>query len=399
MAGEAQKSKLIFYKALTDISNQIHAAENLDEILINLEESILSLFDAERLTLYAVDDDTQEIFSRFFSKGDSEPTEIRLSIDNKSLAGFVAKNGQPVNVANAYDADELSMINRELVFDYSWDEGTGFITRQVLVVPVIQGNQVVGVIQLINKKSGDRFTIEDQSSVIELARVVGIAISNQWKLSLTDRKKGRLDYLVDQNIVTQLQLDQAINKARSHRVDVELILMGDLSVSKTDMGKALSDYYGCEFVAYDEHHPVPEDLLERKGKFYLQSSNWVPLGNGAEGVVRILIDNPRRSDRDSLVGNMLPNKSFDYAVGTREDIQSFISLFYRNPMSLQETLAEPIILTDSDMLEKELARLDLDFSLDEEEEEAEQESDEADEEQSEVIQLVNKIILDAYAEG
>jgi hypothetical protein len=248
MAGEAQKSKLIFYKALTDISNQIHAAENLDEILINLEESILSLFDAERLTLYAVDDDTQEIFSRFFSKGDSEPTEIRLSIDNKSLAGFVAKNGQPVNVANAYDADELSMINRELVFDYSWDEGTGFITRQVLVVPVIQGNQVVGVIQLINKKSGDRFTIEDQSSVIELARVVGIAISNQWKLSLTDRKKGRLDYLVDQNIVTQLQLDQAINKARSHRVDVELILMGDLSVSKTDMGKALSDYYGCELL-------------------------------------------------------------------------------------------------------------------------------------------------------
>jgi hypothetical protein len=59
-------------------------------------------------------------------------------------------------------------------------------------------------------------------------------------------------------------------------------------------------------------------------------------------------------------------------------------------MSLQETLAEPIILTDSDMLEKELARLDLDFSLDEEEEEAEQESDEADEEQSEVFSWSTK---------
>ncbi|MDP6725230.1 MAG: hypothetical protein QF536_08565, partial [Arenicellales bacterium] len=64
MSSSDQQQKLIFYKALTDISNQIHAAKNLDEILINLEQSILTLFEAERLTIYAVDDQTQEVFSR-----------------------------------------------------------------------------------------------------------------------------------------------------------------------------------------------------------------------------------------------------------------------------------------------------------------------------------------------
>jgi type II secretory ATPase GspE/PulE/Tfp pilus assembly ATPase PilB-like protein len=400
MSSSDQQQKLIFYKALTDISNQIHAAKNLDEILINLEQSILTLFEAERLTIYAVDDQTQEAFSRFFSKGDTGlPSEIRVPINNRSLAGFVAKNGQPVNVADAYDKEALRMINRELVFDQTWDETTGFKTKQVLVVPIIQGNQVVGVIQLINKLNGEQFTVDDQNSVIEVALVLGVAISNQWKLSRTGQKKGRLDYLVDHNIITKNQLDEAINKARSHRVDAELILMGDLNVTKDDIGKALNDYFECDFVAYDDQHPVPVNLLERKGKFYLQSSNWVPLSVNEEGVVKILIDNPKRSDRDALVGNMLSNKLFEYVVGVKEDIQSFINLFYQDPLILQESLVESLEMTDAEKLEETLSKLELDFSLDEEEESEGGDEDQADEEQSEVIQLVNKIVMDAYAQG
>lgn len=399
MTNQDQQSKLLFYKALTDISTQIHAAKNIDEILINLERSIISLFDADRLTIYAVDDETQEIFSRFISKGDSTPSEIRVPINYSSLAGFVAKNGQSVNVADAYDSEELRKINSELNFDRSWDNQTGYKTRQVLVVPITHQNVIVGVLQLINKRSGRQFTSEDQHSVLEVARVLGVAISNQWKLAHVGRKKGRLDYLVDQNIITREQLEESINKARSHRVDVELILMGDLGVNKEDIGKALSDFYQCEYISYEEGFEVPADLLERKGKFYLQSSNWVPLGRNQAGRVRILIDNPKRSDRDLLVGNMLVNESVDYYVGLKEDIQSFINLFYRDPSLLQESLANSVEMTDDQKLEKELAKLDLDFSLDEEEEKEESSEDQADEEQSEVIQLVNKIIMDGYTQS
>ena len=42
-----EKQRLLYYKALHDIANQIHAAKDIDEILISLKDSILSLFDAD----------------------------------------------------------------------------------------------------------------------------------------------------------------------------------------------------------------------------------------------------------------------------------------------------------------------------------------------------------------
>ncbi len=61
----ASQRKLSYYKALHDLANQIHAAKDINEILINLKGSILSLFDADRITIYVVDGKRKEIYSRF----------------------------------------------------------------------------------------------------------------------------------------------------------------------------------------------------------------------------------------------------------------------------------------------------------------------------------------------
>ena len=49
------RSLVAYNESLKSITHQIHAAENIDDILINLKDSILSLFDSERITIYAVD--------------------------------------------------------------------------------------------------------------------------------------------------------------------------------------------------------------------------------------------------------------------------------------------------------------------------------------------------------
>jgi light-regulated signal transduction histidine kinase (bacteriophytochrome) len=73
----AENEKLLYYRALNDIANQIHAAKDIDEILISLKDSILSLFDADGITIYVVDGKTKEIFSRF--KVGNIPQEESLS--------------------------------------------------------------------------------------------------------------------------------------------------------------------------------------------------------------------------------------------------------------------------------------------------------------------------------
>jgi hypothetical protein len=81
---EALQRELQFSKKLNFITNKIHASKDIDDILINLRESILSLFDADRITIYVVDGINKEIVSRF--KTGEEVSEIRVPINNKSLS-------------------------------------------------------------------------------------------------------------------------------------------------------------------------------------------------------------------------------------------------------------------------------------------------------------------------
>jgi len=99
--------------------------------------------DAERCTVYLVDPVTQELHARLAQR---LPVEIRLPV-GQGIAGAVALTGETVNVPDAY-ADPR--------FDPSTDQRSGYRTRNMLVVPVLSrdGQHVVGVIQVLNKREG-----------------------------------------------------------------------------------------------------------------------------------------------------------------------------------------------------------------------------------------------------
>ncbi|MCK7511087.1 MAG: GAF domain-containing protein [Desulfobacterales bacterium] len=140
-------------KDLLDITNRIHAAQNIKQILVDLKNGILNLFNANSITIYVVDKLRNEIYSLFLAG--TQLKEIRLPINNKSIAGYVANTGTVINIENAYNQKELKNIEAELSFDDSWDKKSGFKTRQVLVAPIYNSNQLMGVIQILNRKIGE----------------------------------------------------------------------------------------------------------------------------------------------------------------------------------------------------------------------------------------------------
>lgn len=373
----AQKEKLSYYKALNDIGNQIHSARDMDEILLNLTDQILSLFDAERITIYVVDGKKKEIYSRF--KAGPSPEEIRVPINNKSIAGYTANNAQLTNIVNAYDIHELSMINKDLSFDKSWDEKSKFSTEQILTVPIFFKKYVIGVLQLVNKKNGDRFTLEDQNSATEMAKVLGIAFFNQKKLAQKSKKKTRFDYLINNSLITQKELERAITMARDQKVSVESVFINDLKVKKIEVGKSLGEFFGCEYVPYDSNYPIPGDLLAKLKQIYLKNNLWVPLAR-ENGKVKILIDNPQRLDKIDSVKALLPAEEYEFAVGLREDIIQFLDYFYGTTQDLDDGSIDDI-----------MAKLDTD-----EIDEADESVNMMTEDDSAIVQLVNKIIIDGF---
>ncbi len=372
--------RVTYYKALNDIANQIHSAQDINEILINLKEQILSLFDADRITIYVVDGKRKEVYSRF--KAGDLPGEIRVPIDNSSITGYTANNAQISNIVNAYDERELAMINKDLTFDKRWDERSGYVTRQVLSVPIFYKKYVIGVLQLVNKRTDDRFTLDDQNSAIEMAKVLGIAFFNQRKLSQRTTKRTKFDYLINNSIITEKELSEAVTMSRERKTPIESVLMQEMSVKKEHIGLSLAEYYNCEYVPFDESFPIPGDLLTHLKSIYLKRNLWVPLER-RNGKVKILLDNPQRLDKIDSVKSLIPAEKYEFAVGLREDIIQFLDYFYGVSVSRGE---------DEGSIDDIIGKLE----PGEEEIEFEGGVDMITEDDSAIVKLVNKIITDAY---
>ncbi len=315
--------KLAYQERLQSITNRIHGARNLNEIFLQLKDEILELFDADRITIYGVDAKNNQIYSKY--KEGKEVMEIRLPIDGHSLAGFVALNKRPVNIADAYDEKELSTKLPVLQFDRSWDEKTGYRTRQVLAVPILfkRGGRAVfgGVVQLINKRSGGAFSPEDQANLEKVAEALGIAFMNQQRM--VQRTPTKFDYLLDQGLIREEELHEAVGKAKAQKVDPETILMTEHHISREDLARSLGSFYGCGHLVFDEKIPVDAALVRGIRMDYLLKRLWVPVARVGNRPV-VLVDDPRDLAKIDEIRAHQHLRNCEIRVGLKEDIIRFI---------------------------------------------------------------------------
>jgi type II secretory ATPase GspE/PulE/Tfp pilus assembly ATPase PilB-like protein len=369
------KSEVEYRTMLQEICNKIYAAKNIDEILITLHHEITSLFEAERITVYVVDGKKRELVSRF--KSGEEVAEIRIPVSPNSISGCSAYKQTLINITNAYDEEELKAIDPNLKFDSSWDQKTGFTTKAVLVFPIIYKKFLLGAIQLINRTTGERFEEKDEWAVEELAKILGIALYNQKRMAKS--RPTKFDYFLENHILTQKELDKAISQARKQKTNIENVLMQDYKIPKAEIGKSLSNFYKVPFVDYNQNAPIPGELLSGLKVPFMKSNHFVPL-RVDDGKVVVATDNPNDLQKADSIKMLFPGKPVGFSVALKEDIQKYISLFTQD--------------------DKELASMDEILSqLEGEEDEMEDEMSAVGEEDSAVVQLVNKVIIDAFNRG
>ena len=374
------EQKVAYAEQVKLITNKIHSAQDLNQILIDLHKEILNLFDAEGLTLYAVDTEKKEIFARIPHIDTVE--EIRMPIGEQSLAGFTAKYLRPINIGDAYNKSELSGIHPSLLHDSSWDKKTGIKTKQVLTYPIVAENKyLMGVIQLLNKKSGGRFTKKEEDSVAEIAKGLGIAFYNLRKLA---RKITKFDHLVANNLITQAELDSAIAEARKGPMDLESLLIEKYKVPKAELGKSLSQFYKCPHMEYNERLLLDPDLLRTLNVDYLIKNFWAPVKRDKSGV-EILIDDPNDLDKVQDIKRSFPGQNLRFAVGLRRDISRLLRVATGQPDpttkgSVSDILGE--LISESQVEQAE-----------------ELSAGGVDENDSAIVRLANQVIADAYRMG
>ena len=132
-------------------------------------EAATQLMKAEVGSLLLIDEEKQQLYFEV-ALGDKEEAVKTITLGmGEGIAGWVAKNGRPL-IVNTPEKDPR--------FYKGADERTEFKTRNIMCVPVKVRDRVIGVLEAINKKRGEKFDREDLFLFVSLADQVAIALDN-----------------------------------------------------------------------------------------------------------------------------------------------------------------------------------------------------------------------------
>lgn len=139
---------------LLDIARSMTTERDVSKLLSVILEKSRFITGADAGSIYVVEPDETRPRLRFkLTQNDSlsfDSREFVMPISMRSIAGAAALSKGPINIANVYELPAGSPYS----FDKSFDEKIGYVTRSMLTMPLIsQRDEVIGVIQLINKKT------------------------------------------------------------------------------------------------------------------------------------------------------------------------------------------------------------------------------------------------------
>ena len=157
-----RKKEMEFLDIVSDVTAEIDLGSLLQRVMVEATR----MLNADRSTLFLNDEKTEELFSRV-AMGEGIG-EIRLP-NSAGIAGAVFTSQETVNIPYAY---------ADLRFNPGFDKQTGYFTRSILCVPIInKDGKCIGCTQALNKKGGG-FTEEDESRLKAFTQQVAIALEN-----------------------------------------------------------------------------------------------------------------------------------------------------------------------------------------------------------------------------
>src|SRR6478672_2264700 len=134
-----------------------------------------------------------------------------------------------------------------------------------------------------------------------------------------------LDVLVCRGILTQADLDLAVEGTTGSGSDLESLLLDRYHVPKDVLGAILSDYYQCPYLPFDERTVIDADLVRPLNHDYLKKNLWLPVTRRAQ-LLDVLTHDPHDLDRGWDVRRTFPGMTIRYSVGLRRDIEQFLHL-------------------------------------------------------------------------
>ncbi len=247
---------------LNQVSRTINETLDLEAVLQLIMEKAMELLDAEAGSLLLVDGSGQALtFEVVLGPASSQLRGAQMAVGS-GIAGMAAKEMRSL-IVNDVQSDPR--------WNVSFDRTTEFVTRNLICVPMISHDRLVGVIEVLNKYAPEGFSEEDIELLSSFAAQAAIAIENARLFTMTDQALGeRMQELQTMQIIDQ-QLNATLDFARvtdltlGHATDAvgaSTGVMGVMDEESTGLYLMAQTGAPAEYARYrDELWPVDRGII------------------------------------------------------------------------------------------------------------------------------------------
>lgn len=171
--GEGYTDKGVAVRNLFDIARNFASVTDVDVLLKKISEAAEQLTHAEASSVMLLDPNKEHLYFKTVGgeKGALIKT-IKVPV-GQGIAGWVAQNNQPLLIDDVTKDERFSAAIA--------DAKSGFVTRSILAVPMVANEELIGVMEVLNKKenqTGGKFTPDDQEILQSLAGFAAVSIVN-----------------------------------------------------------------------------------------------------------------------------------------------------------------------------------------------------------------------------
>ena len=150
---------------LREINNRLKGHFEIDSLLREIMNYTKKILHSEACSLLLADEDSDQLFFYVTDDMGVDLTQIRLE-SGQGIVGAVYQSGEALIVNNAQEDPR---------FFQGVDDQTGFVTEALLCVPMSVGTRRIGVVEVLNRLSGD-YTDEDSKILESIASQAALAI-------------------------------------------------------------------------------------------------------------------------------------------------------------------------------------------------------------------------------
>jgi GAF domain-containing protein len=200
-----------------------------DELLNSIVEAARRIFGAAAASIALVDEKKQTLDFKV-SVGAGNENVVGMSIPmGKGIVGYVAMTGQPIAVSN---------LQQDARFAKDFAQGTGYVPRSILATPLLRGDRVIGVMEVLDKISAPSFGMQDMELLGIFAQQAAIAIYQSQQVDLIGDTlvRGLWELVETDAAVESRELSRALEGVNREGM-VDLLALADLFNDLSALGE------------------------------------------------------------------------------------------------------------------------------------------------------------------